>query len=63
MLDRVYVIMQMPLPEAVPDAEYGDLLERFLAKVFRLAIAARCSCRMLCFLAATLALPASDTGP
>lgn len=43
--------------------ELGDLLARFLAKVFRFAIAAKCSCRMLCFLAATTALPASDIGP
>ena len=41
----------------------GDLLARFFANVFRLAIAARCSWRMLCFLAATKALPASETGP
>lgn len=39
------------------------MLARFLAKVFRFAIAARCSWRMLCFLAATTALPASETGP
>ena len=45
------------------DNEMGDLLARFLANVFKLAIAARCSWRMLCFLAATTALPASERGP
>ena len=39
------------------------MLARFLANVFRLAIAARCSWRMLCFLAATTARPASEMGP
>ena len=45
------------------NSQEGDLLARFLANVFRLAIAARCSWRMLCFLAATTALPASEMGP